>query len=193
MMKTSVKTIVKHSLQLALSAMLITAPSTLAAEAHVHGSGQLLITQDAQDVTIRFILPAADLYGFEHKAATPEQKQKVAQVKQTFEHISKAIELSGKCTTTSGKVSVSAAHEDHDDDDEDEDHDEHEHHGEEHHHHHHENIQLDYQLNCTTDVSDIKVTLFAAAPTLQHIEAQWINAKGQGMQKLSPEHNAIHW
>jgi hypothetical protein len=51
-----------------LMAFLCLSCQAVVAQKHVHGDGQLLIAQDQQQWQFQFILPAADLLGFEYVA-----------------------------------------------------------------------------------------------------------------------------
>lgn len=123
--------------------------------AHVHGQGKVLIAQDGDDWQLQFVLPAADVLGFEHVPETMEQKQAVESLSGKVGNVPNLVSIDGNCTVANSDVSIpelftdfskvekssglASAKHDHDHDTHDHDHHkhDHDHHKHDHDHDHH--------------------------------------------------------
>jgi hypothetical protein len=152
---------------------------------HVHGEGLLFVAQENNQWQFQFVLPAADVLGFEHAPETPQQQQTIVDV------VAKANDVRPFLITPEGcKVSAmehefpmaesSTAH----DDEEGHEHEGHEHHG---------NIEVSYQLTCQQAVTQIQVSLFSWVTSLDHLQVQWINDEGQGAAVLTGHSTTLNF
>lgn len=158
--------------------------------AHVHGQGKMLIAQQNKSWHIQFILPAADVLGFEHAPESQQQRNLVSEVITKFKNHTSMLELNGNCTLEHIENSLTE-HESHDENEHDI---EVEHHGEEEHSsHHHGDIEVEYLYSCQSKVTQVSLTLFAWINSLTSIEAQWVIDKGQGLTVLNRDTSVLAW
>ena len=155
-------------------------------QAHVHGEGQLLVAQENDKWRFEFMLPAADVLGFEHKPETVEQKAKVASFISSVEGYENVLSLPKSCSLVETEHSLSDIYER-----EALHHDEHDKHGEHHDEHENENSHSDvnfaYILKCENSIESVSITLFDLAPSLSALEAQWITQSAQGMKEIDAD------
>lgn len=173
-------------------------------QAHVHGEGQLLVAQDDNKWRFEFVLPAADVLGFEHKPETAEQKAKVASLIASVEGYQNVLSLPKGCSLVETEHSLSdiyeraSSNEEHHDEHDDEHHEEHrdghhdddEHHKEQHKEHHekegsHSDVNFAYILECANSIESVSITLFDLAPSLSALDVQWITQSAQGMKEIN--------
>ena len=172
---------------------------TVNAQQHVHGQGELLVSQEGSMLHLQLVLPAADALGFEHEPETTEQLNSRSFLAERLASNTNVIDVEGQCELVAVEHTLEAhgdGHEEsHDGDHEnghEEAHDEahhsehalHEEH-EEHEEENHQNVEAEYQFHCDDAVSSITVTLFESMPSLSAIQAQWVTEKGQGLTPLS--------
>lgn len=176
------------------------------AQKHVHGEGQLLIAQEDKQWQFQFVLPAADLLGFEHAPQTTAQHQQVAKIISKIEGVVEMLSLPAHCKLLSKSHSLSQwaaiggdelsvehkgqmatgskSHSSHKHNQAD-NHDHENHHHESHEQHAHSDITVTYHFECENMLDALNVQLFAWAESLQTIDAQWFTAEHQGAQKLT--------
>lgn len=165
------------------------------AQQHVHGQGELLISQEGSTLHLQLVLPAADALGFEHEPETTEQIDSRNLLAERFELNLNVIEVEGQCELLSVAHTLEAhadshdVHKLHDDHHEDAHKEEHEEHEEE----SHQNIEVEYQFECEKAVTRIAVALFESMPSLSAIKAQWITENDQGLTELSASRPALTW
>ena len=75
--------------------LLLTASISSANEAHVHGLAHLTLALEGNVLAIQFESPAGNLIGFEHKAKTEQEIQKVTQAKQVLSATDKVFTFHG--------------------------------------------------------------------------------------------------
>lgn len=77
-------------------------------EAHEHGSGQLNVALDGQNLFIELIVPAINVVGFEHPARTEAEHAAVKDAKARFSKVSSLFTLpeAAGCTSTDVHVSL---------------------------------------------------------------------------------------
>jgi len=94
------------------------------AQAHVHGEGALLIAQQDKQWQFEFVLPAADILGFEHQAETQAQKNRVVSLVDNIETRQNILLVPRSCELQQNDHSLEKLlSEKHDDHDPDHDHD----------------------------------------------------------------------
>ncbi|WOI37790.1 DUF2796 domain-containing protein [Alteromonas sp. CI.11.F.A3] len=183
---------------------------TVNAQQHVHGQGELLVSQEGNMLHLQLVLPAADALGFEHEPETTEQLNSRSFLAERLASNTNVIDVEGQCELVNVEHTLET-HDDHHemhkqhDEGHDEDHesehashkehyvhDEHAGH-EEHEEENHQNIEVEYQFHCDDAVSGITVALFESMPSLSAIQAQWITERGQGLSELSAGKPTLSW
>jgi hypothetical protein len=178
------------------------------AQGHLHGQGQLFVSQENNDWHVQFILPAADVIGFEHAPENEEQEKTVQTLAKRLTQNDAVVKLSGKCTLSEATHSLLAEHnedhepatghegeredgehegEHHEADDHDHDHENHEGHAK------HADVEVEYHFSCSSKSEKLSVTLFQWLPTLSRIQAQWITDAGQGSATLTSTNPDVKW
>lgn len=194
--------------------------SPLMANPHVHGHGQLLVSQQDAMWQFQFMLPAADVFGFEHAPESSAQQKTVKNVSERFEQSQQMLRLSGDCQLISvdvvlpfeGASVVSDDHDDHNhdnhdhDDHEGHDHDSHEEHDHDDHDHAshqqdnhkehasgHSDVEVAYLYTCKQPPGQFTLTIFEWADSLEKVEAQWIHDGGQGSREMRASNPTMVW
>jgi len=188
-------------------------------DAHVHGLSELTIAMDAKTVELQLISPAMNLVGFEYKASS---KQDIAAVKQAellleqqdslfliaggdCEHLSTSIDSDG--LLKAGAHEDQEKHDDHHDHEKHDDHDDHEKHDDHDDHEKHEDhsehdqgethsemvASFSYTCKDTSNLSSIKVALFASFPGIHKINTLWVTPSKQGSNMLSAKNSTINF
>ncbi|ADP69855.1 hypothetical protein Rvan_0576 [Rhodomicrobium vannielii ATCC 17100] len=160
--------------------------------AHVHGHGKLNIALEKNILSIELEAPGADIAGFEHEAATKEDKAKLEKAKAT---LAKGLELftpasAAGCKQTSAKVALEAEHEH-----EGEGKEEHEHAAEakDHDHekgeHHHSEFHVEYAFECAAPekIASLSFGYFKAFPNAQELDVTVITPKGQSSYEVTKD------
>ena len=156
------------------------------AQTHSHGEGRLVLSQEENQWLAQFVLPASDIYGFEHAPETPEQELMITKRNKRLEQNDQVIHLGDQCKLN--KVEFLSAH--------DEGEDEHHEHHDDHEHEHeieHQDIELSYHFTCSSPVERASVQLFDWAQSLNRLEVLWLFEKGQGASEISSQKPFITW
>ncbi|MBT3069526.1 DUF2796 domain-containing protein [Rhodomicrobium sp. Az07] len=164
--------------------------------AHVHGHGKLNIAVEKNVLAIELEAPGADIVGFEHEAATAEDKTKLEKAKATLE---KGLELftpdsAAGCKQTSVKVALEAEHEDEAEGKGKEEHaakakdqkDDHDHEEGE---HHHSEFHVEYAFECAAPdkITNLTFGYFKAFPNAQELDVSVIAPKGQSSYEVKKD------
>jgi len=186
---------------LALSALATTsatAEETRQLDAHVHGTGQLDIAFDGQQVAMELHAPGADIVGFEY---VPESAEDRAAVENAVATLARPMDLfmiseAAGCSVIQATAGLEAEEDDHEGHDHDEhahedhaDKDEHGHDKHAHDEHAHEDhadeathteFHAEYLLNCADPaaVSEITFAYFEVFPNALEVEVRIISAAG---------------
>jgi len=183
---------------LALSAIAATSASaeeTRQLDAHVHGTGQLDIAFDGQQIAMEFHAPGADIVGFEY---LPESAEDRAAVENAVATLARPMDLftiseAAGCSVIQANAGLETEEDDHEDHDHDEhahddhgDKDEHAHAHDEHAHEEHADeathteFHAEYLLNCADPaaVSEITFAYFDVFPNALEVEVQIISDAG---------------
>lgn len=167
------------------------------ANVHVHGQGQLLIAQDGQQWQLQFLLPAADIIGFEHEAQTLEEKQALARFLQRVEGVNTLFVLPSSCSINDFSHSLmrqsKASEDDHSAHTSNEKKHTHGHKHDNHQQDNHKDIELSYTFTCQKTPQAFEVSLFTWATSLTTLQAQWITNKGQGATILNTEGSILQF
>ena len=178
------------------------------AQQHVHGQGELLVSQEGSMLHLQLVLPAADALGFEHEPETTEQLNSQNLLAERFTLNTNVIDVEGKCELVNVEHTLEAHDAHHENGHEEahneahesehashKEHDEHDEHAghEEHEEENHQNVEVEYQFHCDDAVSGITVALFESMPSLSAIQAQWITERGQALSALSAGKPTLSW
>ncbi|MBW4934550.1 ZrgA family zinc uptake protein [Marinobacter sp. F4206] len=163
-----------------LIAPLIATGATFAAEnpgSHQHGHAELQLAISGQQVELLLRSPAHNLLGFEHRARTPEQQQRVDSVALWLNETPLINTPAASCTleTADLQSGITGTIEDHQ-------------HGD---HGQHADFEVIQVLNCPDlGNSDILSTpLIERFPGLEYLEIAWIGPSGQGAVRLAQDEN----
>lgn len=160
-------------------------------DAHVHGAATLQLILQGNELEMEFHSPAMNIVGFEHAAATADEKQKIQDALATLRQAGELFSFSGtRCQLTD--VEAELDRDDHDDDHgHDDDHDQHhDDHKEDHADEHaaaHSEFEVDYRFRCDdgSRLSAIEVKLPARFSGIQKLDAEWILNDSQGAAELT--------
>ena len=139
---------------------------------HQHGEGVLFVVHDQDKWQVKFILPAGDIFGFEHQPETAEQKQTIKQTLAQLANSQQLVTFNGECKLIQANFENPFEH---------------------HTHHAHQDLEVEYSFNCDKPVSKVTVTLFAWAEAISVIEAQWITEQARGIAELTATKPYIEW
>ncbi|MBM3566998.1 MAG: DUF2796 domain-containing protein [Alphaproteobacteria bacterium] len=148
--------------------------------AHVHGAGKLNVAIENDVVAIELSAPADDIVGFEHKAATPEQKAAVAKAAAALKDGARlfVFPAAAGCKLESAQVESALLEEAKPGES-----------GE------HTDFDADYRFRCADSgkIDGIDVKIFAAFPRAKSLAVQAATPKGQISRKLSPKNARLRF
>ena len=180
---------------LILSAMISVAAAeeTRQVDKHEHGVGELNIAIEGSSINLEFMIPGADIVGFEYKAKSDEDISLVNTALTKFDDFSNIFTIpnAANCNLVEAEIAINQGddhddehdheeHEEHDehDHDEHEEHDEHEHeeHGEE----THNEFVAHYSFTCgnVKEIDRINFTYFTTFPNSGELEIQFVSEMG---------------
>ncbi|WP_127075536.1 DUF2796 domain-containing protein [Rhodomicrobium lacus] len=165
--------------------------------AHVHGHGKLNIALEKNVLSIELEAPGADIVGFEHEAATEEDKAKLEKAKDRLE---KGLELftppaAAGCKQSLVAVNLKAEHEE----EGGEEHEKHEHdkhadakdddHDHEGGEHHHSEFHVEYSFQCSAPdkITSLTFGYFKHFPNAQELDVSVITPKGQSSYEVTKD------
>jgi len=166
-------------------------------EAHAHGTAELFIVLDGQELEIELHSPAINLVGFEHKPKNDEQKAKIEDLEVTLTSAGELFQIaSGECELSSHKLDLGNLALEHSE------HEEEHHNGDEEHHDEdgdhdeaeaHSDIEAQYSYNCKKpgSVRSLLTTIPNEFPMVESLEAQWIVNGQQGATVLENKQTEI--
>lgn len=179
------------ALPLALStALLLSAASAGAHEAHVHGVGKLDVALDGKTLSLHLDSPLVNLIGFEHAARSAKDKQAAQAMAKTLRNADTVFVTtpSAECKLTEVKLisaaiepallgekaaATRAAGEDHDG---------------------HADLDGDFTFQCAHPelLQKVDVKLFDAFKGFNSIDVQLVTGKRQGAAKLTPGSGSLN-
>lgn len=188
-----------------LAAGLIWASGSQAAttQAHTHGAAEITFSIDENQVDIQLQSPAANIVGFESKAANPQQRLLVTQAKAKLEAEQRLFSFTGaKCQRESVTVDVSSVmaetkgeHDAHapGETDAESHHETHNDHADEAHETHHSEIVANYRFRCddTADLAGVAVEIFNDFPGIERMQAMWVTPVKQGATELNARQRIV--
>lgn len=162
--------------------------------AHIHSEGQLLIAQVDNAWRFEFVLPAADILGFEHAPNTQAEVDTVKRLINNAEQVTPFLVLPKQCKINQvthqlrDKLTHLA--------DDKNEHDHSKHHHDEHNHNHsdkvsHTDVTIAYEMDCQSPISSADIQLFSLASSLTKLQVQWITDASQGALILTPNAAAV--
>jgi hypothetical protein len=128
------------------------AEETRQVDKHEHGVGELNIAIQSNTMVLEFMIPGADVVGFEHEAKSEQDKATVSAALTKFDDYNNIfiIPTNSKCILISSKININQEDE-HDEHDEHDDHDGHDDHDE-----HQEEAHNEFYAKYTFECGDIK-------------------------------------
>lgn len=153
-------------------------------ESHVHGLVDMTVVIEQDKVNISLDSPAMNMVGFEHKAESEHDVNKVREVEATLKTVPQLFAFKGsRCEVDDMAVDVSGLIAS----------DEHEHEHEHDHENHHADLEAQYQFSCdsTEKLSEIDVLLLQKFPAIERVNVEWISNNEAGVAKLTQENSSI--
>jgi hypothetical protein len=128
------------------------AEETRQVDKHEHGVGELNIAIQSNTMVLEFMIPGADVVGFEYEAKSEQDKATVSAALTKFDDYNNIfiIPTNSKCILISSKININQEDE-HDEHDEHDDHDGHDDHDE-----HQEEAHNEFYAKYTFECGDIK-------------------------------------
>ena len=134
---------------------LLFAEETRQVDKHEHGVGELNIAIQSNTMVLEFMIPGADIVGFEYEAKSEQDKATVNAALTKFEDYNNIfiIPINSKCLLVSSKININQEddHDDHDDHEEQDGQDDHDDHDE-----HQEEAHNEFYAKYTFECGDIK-------------------------------------
>ena len=169
---------------LILSAMMsvATAEETRQVDKHEHGVGELNIAIEGNLINLEFMIPGADIVGFEYEAKSDEDISTVNAALTKFDDFNNIFTIpnTANCNLVEAEIAINQGN-DHDDEHEHEEHDEHDHeehdeHGEE----AHNEFVAHYSFTCgnVKEIDRINFTYFTTFPNSGELEIQFVSEMG---------------
>lgn len=166
---------------LILSAMISVAAAeeTRQVDKHEHGVGELNIAIEGSSINLEFMIPGADIVGFEYKAKSDEDISLVNTALTKFDDFSNIFTIpnAANCNLVEAEIAINQG-DDHEEHDEHDEHDEHEHeeHGEE----THNEFVAHYSFTCgnVKEIDRINFTYFTTFPNSGELEIQFVSEMG---------------
>lgn len=134
---------------------LLFAEETRQVDKHEHGVGELNIAIQSNTMVLEFMIPGADIVGFEYEAKSEQDKATVNAALTKFDDYNNIfiIPTNSKCLLVSSKININQEddHDDHDDHEEQDGQDDHDDHDE-----HQEEAHNEFYAKYTFECGDIK-------------------------------------
>ena len=174
-----------YSLLLSALVTVSVAEETRQVDKHEHGVGELNIAVEGNSIDLEFMIPGADIVGFEYKA---KSEADIALVKDAL-----TIPSASNCNLVEADISINQGdnhkdehnHDEHDDHDEHEDEHDHDDHGEhddhdEHDEEAHNEFVAHYSFNCGNikEIDRISFPYFTTFPNSGELEVQFVSEIG---------------
>ncbi len=187
---------------LILSAMISVAAAeeTRQVDKHEHGVGELNIAIEGSSINFEFMIPGADIVGFEYKAKSDEDISLVNTALTKFDDFNNIFTIpnTANCNLVEAEIAINQGddhddehdhdeheeHEEHDEHDEHDEHEEHEEHDEHEHEEHgeeaHNEFVAHYSFTCgnVKEIDRINFTYFTTFPNSGELEIQFVSEMG---------------
>ena len=146
----------------------ISAEETRQVDKHEHGVGELNIAVEGSTIEFEFMIPGADIVGFEYVAKSDEDIARINQALKTFDDYTNIFTLPSNslCELNGQKVALK----------EDDEHDDHDEHDEE----AHNEFVAHYSFNCgnVKEIDRIDFPYFNTFPNSGELEVQFVSGVG---------------
>ena len=172
---------------LILSAMISVAAAeeTRQVDKHEHGVGELNIAIEGSSINLEFMIPGADIVGFEYKAKSDEDISLVNTALTKFDDFNNIFKIpnTANCNLVEAEIAINQG-DDHDDEHDHEEHEEHEEHDEHEHEEHgeetHNEFVAHYSFTCgnVKEIDRINFTYFTTFPNSGELEIQFVSEMG---------------
>jgi hypothetical protein len=201
-MEVRVKFILFIFLILNISITGIYAEETRQVDKHEHGVGELNIAIDSNMIALEFMLPGADIVGFEYKAKSDEDLAKIENALLVLENYENLFALTKNSKCVLADLDYHLSGEEHDEH-ADEEHDEHadeehdEHANEEHEEHADEESHTEFYAKYSFKCDNIKLldkvefSYFKSFPNSSELEVQFVSDIGSNAFEVEADKPAI--
>ena len=187
---------------LSFSSAQLYAEETRQVDKHEHGVGELNIATEGDVIEFEFMIPGADIVGFEYVAKSDADIASIKKALQTFENYENIFTLpkNSRCQLTEKQVALKEdedededdhdEHDDHDDHDEHDEHDDHDEHAEE----NHNEFYAKYSFECgdTKAINKVEFPYFSTFPNSGELEVQFISSIGSVSFEVEAEEPSIN-
>ena len=184
-----------YSLLLSALVTVSVAEETRQVDKHEHGVGELNIALEGNSIDLEFMIPGADVVGFEYKAKSEADIALVKDALIKFDEFNNifSIPSTSNCNLVEADISINQGdnhkdehnHDEHDDHDEHEDEHDHDDHGEhddhdEHDEEAHNEFVAHYSFNCGNikEIDRISFPYFTTFPNSGELEVQFVSEIG---------------
>ena len=184
-----------YSLLLSALVTVSVAEETRQVDKHEHGVGELNIAVEGNSIDLEFMIPGADIVGFEYKAKSEADIALVKDALIKFDEFNNifSIPSTSNCNLVEADISINQGdnhkdehdHDEHDDHDEHEDEHDHDDHGEhddhdEHDEEAHNEFVAHYSFNCGNikEIDRISFPYFTTFPNSGELEVQFVSEIG---------------
>lgn len=154
-----------------LLGMLLFTPWACAVGIHQHGVAQLDLALEPPQLSVAIHSPLANLIGFEHPPATPQQQALWVGLQQQLQQAQQHIVLPDAAACTLQAVRLSAPFADH----------EHNHDHDHDHDHSHADLSVEYDFHCTqaAALNSLQLPLMQNFPAIERLDVQMLTPSGQ--------------
>ena len=159
------------------------AEETRQVDKHEHGVGELNIAVESSAINLEFMIPGADITGFEYEAKSDSDIALVNAALSKFENFQNIFILpdSSNCDLVDAEIGINQEddHNDHDEHDDHDDHDEHDEH-DEHEDESHNEFVAHYSFSCgnVKEIGRIDFPYFTTFPSSGELEIQFVSEAG---------------
>jgi len=185
------------------------AEETRQVDKHEHGVGELNIATEGDVIEFEFMIPGADIVGFEYVAKSDADIASIKKALQTFENYENIFTLpkNSRCKLTEKQVALKEdeddhdgheGHDDHDDHEGHDDHDDHEGHDDHDHDEHaeenHNEFYAKYSFECgdIKAINNVEFPYFSTFPNSGELEVQFISSIGSVSFEVEAEEPSIN-
>ena len=178
-----------YSLLLSALVSVSVAEETRQVDKHEHGVGELNIAVEGNSIDLEFMIPGADIVGFEYKAKSEADIALVNDALIKFDEFNNifSIPSTSNCNLVEADISINQGdnhkdehnhdgHDDHDEHEDEHDHDDHDEHDEE----AHNEFVAHYSFNCGNikEIDRISFPYFTTFPNSGELEVQFVSEIG---------------
>ena len=179
-----------YSLLLSALVTVSVAEETRQVDKHEHGVGELNIAVEGNSIDLEFMIPGADIVGFEYKAKSEADIALVNDALIKFDEFNNifSIPSTSNCNLVEADISINQGdnhkdeHDDHDEHEDEHDHDDHGEHDDhdEHDEEAHNEFVAHYSFNCGNikEIDRISFPYFTTFPNSGELEVQFVSEIG---------------